>query len=272
MKFVKVNCNDIKIGERIRDNLGDISSLVDNIKENGLMSPIGITKDNELVFGERRLTACKELDYEEIDCVIVNSTNIFKLECAENIEREGFTMSQRVKLRVKYKEIFMQEKAEMVKKGIKVQNLHLGKMRNRLAGLSGVSHDTAKKEDTIIKFADQKIIDKVDKKELSVNKAYALVEELKEESKTQIPKIDNEIDTLPVEEPVEEPVDTPIEPVQADDSACSVTISDTNDGMVLPEQTIKNISYWSEKTKMAPWVLIEYILKNTFDQWGKTII
>jgi DNA modification methylase len=75
-----VPIQDIVIQSRIRKDLGDIASLANSIKENGLIEPIVLTHDyhtevtNEhssyvyvkLVAGERRLTAMKSLGITEL--------------------------------------------------------------------------------------------------------------------------------------------------------------------------------------------------------------
>ncbi len=58
---VDINVHDIKIGNRHRKEMGDIEALACSIEEVGLLQPIGITPDNELVFGERRLRAYRNV-------------------------------------------------------------------------------------------------------------------------------------------------------------------------------------------------------------------
>jgi ParB family chromosome partitioning protein len=41
--------------------MGDLSALAASIAEVGLLQPIGVSADGELVFGERRLRACRDL-------------------------------------------------------------------------------------------------------------------------------------------------------------------------------------------------------------------
>ena len=58
---IELNVNDIKIGNRHRKDMGDIEALAKSIEEVGLLQPIGITPDYELVFGERRLRAYRDI-------------------------------------------------------------------------------------------------------------------------------------------------------------------------------------------------------------------
>lgn len=61
------------------------------------MQPIGITGENELVFGERRLAACRDLlGWVEIPVRVVRVSSIAAGEYAENEMRKEFTPSERV--------------------------------------------------------------------------------------------------------------------------------------------------------------------------------
>jgi ParB-like chromosome segregation protein Spo0J len=87
----------IKIGPRHRKDMGDLKSLADNIAKEGLLQPIGITENDELVFGERRLKACRDiLGWTEIEARVVGVSSIVAGEHAENELRKEFTPSERV--------------------------------------------------------------------------------------------------------------------------------------------------------------------------------
>jgi ParB-like chromosome segregation protein Spo0J len=87
----------IKIGPRHRKDMGDLKSLADNIAKEGLLQPIGITENDELVFGERRLRACRDiLGWTEIEARVVGVSSIVAGEHAENELRKEFTPSERV--------------------------------------------------------------------------------------------------------------------------------------------------------------------------------
>lgn len=260
---MKVKCSEIKIGERVRKDLGDIDSLADNIEELGLLQPIGVTSGNDLVFGERRLAACKSLNYEEIEVVVVDSDGLLECETAENVSRKNFVMSERVVIRKILKDKFTKEKAELRKKGIKIKKVAVSAtFYHKAAKASGVSYDTAKKENFIIKYGDQNTIDKVDNDELSVSKAYDLIKEKKEKSKAVSENIVNKIDSLPVEESVKEPVDPPIELLQIDDSIYNIVLSDSYSSITLPTSLSDKIQHYSKTIETPP---LTYIM-NTFAQ------
>lgn len=56
----KLSVTDIKVGRRHRKDMGDLKSLAQSIKEEGLLQPVGVTSDMKLVFGERRLRAVSQ--------------------------------------------------------------------------------------------------------------------------------------------------------------------------------------------------------------------
>lgn len=87
----------IQIGDRFRKEMGDVAGLAKSIKDVGLLQPIGVTEDNRLVFGERRLRACRDhLGWSEIDVRIIDMPRIVVGENAENEVRKDFTPSERV--------------------------------------------------------------------------------------------------------------------------------------------------------------------------------
>lgn len=189
---MKVKCNKIKIGERVRKDLGDIDNLATSINIHGLLQPIGITKDNELVFGERRLAACKTLEHEEIEVIVIDSDELLECETTENVDRKGFNMSERVEIRKVLKEKEKQKRGKMMAKGIRIPKNYPSvgsrKYLNILAKLSGVSHNTADKENSIVAYGDKTIIDQVDNNELSVGKAYNMVKNMKKENEVNLNK------------------------------------------------------------------------------------
>jgi ParB-like chromosome segregation protein Spo0J len=88
---------DIKIGKRHRKDFGDLQELANSITAEGLLQPIGITKGKELVFGQRRLKAFKDvLKRTTIPAVTVDVSSIVAGEYTENALRKDFTISERV--------------------------------------------------------------------------------------------------------------------------------------------------------------------------------
>ena len=97
MSIVEVRCDAVHVGDRHRRDLGEIESLAESIATEGLLQPIGITEENVLVFGERRLRAVQDvLRRETISARVVHVSSITAGEYAENEIRKDFTPSERV--------------------------------------------------------------------------------------------------------------------------------------------------------------------------------
>lgn len=94
---MKVDISQIKVGDRHRKEMGDLEPLADSITALGLLQPIGIAPDNTLIFGERRLRACRDfLGLVEIEVRVIDMPSIVVGENAENEVRKDFTPSERV--------------------------------------------------------------------------------------------------------------------------------------------------------------------------------
>ncbi|NLT23362.1 MAG: ParB N-terminal domain-containing protein [Syntrophorhabdus sp.] len=112
---------DIIVGRRYREDLGDMEDLKRSISELGLLQPIVIRKGtNELVAGYRRLKALAELGMTSlVEGTHVNLVDIESLvlgEHDENICRKDFTISEKVA-------IFEAVKEEQLRIGVERQIL-----------------------------------------------------------------------------------------------------------------------------------------------------
>jgi len=87
---------DIKIGERFRKNLGDIKGLAKSIQEIGLLHPVVVTSGGQLVAGQRRLAAARQLGWDEIPARIVDLQSLVRGEYDENAIRKDFLPSEAV--------------------------------------------------------------------------------------------------------------------------------------------------------------------------------
>lgn len=90
-----VKIEDIKVKKRVRRDLGDLTALKDSMHRYGLMNPITLNSNYELVAGERRLEAAKSLGWERINANVLDSNvdNIrqLEMELEENNQRKEFT-------------------------------------------------------------------------------------------------------------------------------------------------------------------------------------
>jgi ParB family chromosome partitioning protein len=65
MRTKRMKIKDIKVGKRFRKKLGNIDLLAQTIREEGLLYPILVDKDGNLIDGQRRLVALKQLGIKE---------------------------------------------------------------------------------------------------------------------------------------------------------------------------------------------------------------
>ncbi|MCI5523570.1 MAG: ParB N-terminal domain-containing protein [Treponema sp.] len=90
-----VKISDIKVKKRVRKDLGDLEPLKDSLRTYGLMNPITLNSENELIAGERRLEAAKAIGWENIDANIISKPvtelSQLEMELEENNQRKEFT-------------------------------------------------------------------------------------------------------------------------------------------------------------------------------------
>ncbi len=92
-----VNINDIKIKKRVRRDLGDLEPLKESLRTYGLLNPITLNNKYELIAGERRLQAAKQLGWTNINAVIQNNLSDIEeleMELEENNQRKEFTKDE----------------------------------------------------------------------------------------------------------------------------------------------------------------------------------
>lgn len=85
---------DIKIKKRIRKDLGDLTFLIDSLRSHGLMNPVVITKNNELIAGHRRIASAKVLGWKSIEVMVldkISELEKLELEIEENVVRKDFS-------------------------------------------------------------------------------------------------------------------------------------------------------------------------------------
>lgn len=85
----------IHIGKRFRKDLGDIQELADSMQNVGLLHPIVVDDEANLVAGFRRIVAAKKLGWRKIECSIISLDDNSIGEIEENARRKDFTESEK---------------------------------------------------------------------------------------------------------------------------------------------------------------------------------
>ena len=73
-KLLEVDIDTIEVADRLRQDIGDIEALAEDISSRGLMEPLVVREENGkmlLIAGERRLNALKKLNYSKIHIVVL---------------------------------------------------------------------------------------------------------------------------------------------------------------------------------------------------------
>lgn len=101
--------------ERQRRDLPNIDVLSDSIRRLGLIHPIVIDRENNLVAGERRLAACRSLGWTHINCQFIDELDpllAHAIELEENIKREALTWQDEAKAVAEYHTLRASQEAE----------------------------------------------------------------------------------------------------------------------------------------------------------------
>jgi ParB family chromosome partitioning protein len=91
---MKIALEQITIKKRVRMQLGDLQSLMDSLDVRGLMNPVTVNSDYELIAGHRRLESARRLGWEMIEVQVVEAPDelgMLELELEENLHRLDFT-------------------------------------------------------------------------------------------------------------------------------------------------------------------------------------
>lgn len=106
LKVKMVAVADIIIGDRAREDMGNLQELADNIKEKGLLQPVTLNEDMHLRAGGRRTAAAKLAGLDKIPALIRSDLDEFGIDAAEvelieNVYRKDFTWQERAALTAK---------------------------------------------------------------------------------------------------------------------------------------------------------------------------
>ena len=164
-----VSIDSIKIGERFRKDLGDLKGLTDSIKEVGLLHPIVVDQDFNLISGQRRLEACKLLGWKKIPVNIVPLRDLMKGEFHENAVRKDFTLPEMVAIK---RALEPEVKAEHPQGKHSGANLARDKTRDIVARYVGVSHETLGKAEAIVDHGNKQELAELEGKLRGVSRVY----------------------------------------------------------------------------------------------------
>lgn len=189
IKFLKENPYNKKIyGIEIDDD-----SLKNSIKINGVLVPITIKKDGTIISGHRRYRACKSLNMNEIPTVYIDiEDELQEKEMIINFNKQREkTYSQKYN---EVKELEEIEKEKALRRKYKSvpqtfvegsKDLEKGEVKKILAEKTGFgSGENLRKYEKIKEAKKPDLIEKLDKNEITINKAFQEIK--KDERKKKI--------------------------------------------------------------------------------------
>lgn len=230
-----INIDDIIIKERFRKDQGDIEALAEDIRENGLLQLPVVNKENRLLAGERRIRACKELGWTEIDVCVMDTRDAdheLSIELSENLTRKSFTREEAIDagrrleriVRAKAEERMKSGKANPEANNPKGKKTRAPQTRDIVAKKLGMSGKQYEREKDILENRDllsDEEFDEWNLREVSTNKTYNLVtdrrnaENEKEYDEEHVPSGSGKTEKSYNRKPVIDPVPTDNELLKA---------------------------------------------------------
>lgn len=171
---------DITIGDRARVSAGWLDELERSIERHGVLHPIGVTQDNALIFGFRRLMACKNLGMTEIPATVINidpadPAMALRLEQAENNIRRDFTPVEKVEIARKIEEAMGNRQGERTDLPNVLGKSEKGETADIAAASVGMSGEQYRRAKIVVDQGDPETVEKMDSGEISVRAAYLTV-------------------------------------------------------------------------------------------------
>lgn len=97
VKLAFVPTDRIWFDKRFRVDMADLTSLAESIREKGVLQPLTVTPEFELLAGGRRLAASKSIGLAQVPCLIRAKEDVVdarEIELIENVFRAGFTWDE----------------------------------------------------------------------------------------------------------------------------------------------------------------------------------
>lgn len=183
---------EIKIGERFRKDIGKLAPLAQSIRKIGLLHPVVVDSNYNLIAGYRRIKAVQTLGWTRVPIYIVDLKDLLKGEFHENALRKNFTPSEMVAIKRHFEpEVSMEHPVGRPKENSgNFPELKVGHVRDVLGGFVGVSGKTLEKAEDIVEAAEKEpekfwsILKKVDDGKISINSGYVQIRRAKQHTNT----------------------------------------------------------------------------------------
>lgn len=170
-----VDIEKIRVEDRIRKDLGDISELAKDIEQNGLINPPTVTPDLVLIAGERRLAACKLLGWQQIEVKVMEVRDYehqLRLEISENENRKDFTLAERLDWARRLEQVERLKAKERMAAPQNFADHEKGEAKERVAEAVGLGSGETYRKAKYIQEHDPEAIERIDSGESSIHREY----------------------------------------------------------------------------------------------------
>ncbi|MGI9274168.1 MAG: ParB/RepB/Spo0J family partition protein, partial [Endozoicomonas sp.] len=149
-----------------------IAGLADSIEHIGLLQPIGVTPDYQLIWGHRRMEAYWHLKRHTIPARIVPMDEIVLGEYAENEVRKDFTISERVSIKKTVAEKLKGRNHRPKKSSQNFDDLPKGRTDELSAKVAGFGNrQTARQAETVVDQGTPELVKAMDDGKVSISVA-----------------------------------------------------------------------------------------------------
>jgi hypothetical protein len=184
----EIKIADVRISKRFRKDMGDLGSFAKSI-DGSLLQPIGITPDHELIFGQRRLLAYRDvLHRDTIPARIIPVESVLHGQIDENMLRKSFTPSELVAV-VHALRSFTHGGD---RRSNQIRNCDNEMTTEKLAHKVGWSKDTYARAQTVIKHGIPELIEAMDTGKMSIYAASELAMAEPDEQRGVLARVPNE--------------------------------------------------------------------------------
>lgn len=188
----QIPVKDIIVGERFRKDFSEQESFLESVRDKGILQPITVDKNYNLLAGERRFRAAQAVGLEKIPALVrhvEDELDAREIELIENIFRKDFTWQEHTKLIAEIDRLYRSKNQDWtVRKTAKLldqpksniwRSLELAKAMETFPELSeqATAHDAFK----LLKAAEeQAIIDELVRRQNTELEQYVSAEDSKE--------------------------------------------------------------------------------------------
>ena len=186
--------DEIKFCERYRRDLGDLGPLAKSMDEVGLLHPIVVNSNGELIAGARRVNAAFLLGWEEISASVID-IDVLLGQHVENNMRKDFTASERVAIGLAFEERIGGRQGQRTDKGLPQELAEVGarngmETREVAAKYAGFgSRETYRLAEFVTENGDAELVALMDAEECSINLAAKIAQKDEHYQKAVIEKV-----------------------------------------------------------------------------------